>query len=215
MALTLNSFILLLLSIFSGISTVWRDMEKRSVYTLLSYPISRAEYLMGRFIGCILLLLLITGINMLICIPIIKICAGMYKSHLAIIWKNIFFAYLFDFLKYALLASISLLAISFSTSFFTPFFITITCYIAGNSIQSIYDYVLIEADKNYPLWFKFFIKTIYRIIPNFSAFDLIPYAAYSLKLNYTSLGITLIYFMAFLFVTLSLSCMIFSRRDML
>lgn len=215
MALTLNSFILLLLSIFSGLSTVWRDMEKRSVYTLLSYPISRSEYLIGRFLGCAFLLLLITIIDMLICIPIIKLCAGMYKSHLPILWKKIFFTYLFDLFKYTLLTSISFLVISFSTSFFTPFFITITCYMAGNSIQSIYDYVLVEASKNYPLWFKWIIKLIYYVIPNFSGFDLIPYAAYSLQLDYNSLGITFAYFLAFLFVTLSLSCMIFSKRDML
>ncbi|RLB09087.1 MAG: ABC transporter permease, partial [Deltaproteobacteria bacterium] len=175
MCLTINSFLLLLLSIFSGVSTTWRDIEKRSVYTFLSYPISRSEYLIGRFLGCILLLFIISAIDMAVSIPIIKICARMYKSDLSIAWTNIFLAYLLIFLKYTLLTSISFLIISFATSFFTPFFLTIACYIGGNSIQSIFDYISKEASKNYPFWFKGIIKCIYYIFPNLSSFDLIPY----------------------------------------
>ena len=215
MCLTLNSFILLLLSIFSGVSTAWRDIERRAVYTFLSYPVSRTDYLMGRFLGCVLLLSLISIINMLISVPVIKICARMYQSDLSIEWIYIFFAYLLALFKYALLTSISFLVISFSTSFFTPFFLTIACYIGGNSIQSIFDYLFNEASKNYPLWFKGIVKGIYYIFPNFSSFDLIPYAAYSLKIDFHSILITILYAIAYTITMLSLSCIIFSKRDLI
>ncbi len=215
MCLSINSFILLLLSIFSGISTVWRDLEKRSVYTLLSYPVSRSHYLLGRFLGCVILLFIMSGINFLISVPVIKICAGMYKSDLPILWKNIALAYGTSFMKFVLLNSISFLIISFSTSFFTSFFITIAVYISGNSIQSVYDYVLREASQKYSLWFKYIVKAIYYILPNFTAFDLIPYAAYSLKLDYHSICMAFFYFIIFTSITLSLSCIIFSKRDLL
>ena len=215
MCLTINSFILLLLSIFSGMSTIWRDIEKKSIYTLLSYPISRSEYLIGRIFGCVILLLIISIINIIISIPIIKICAGMYKSSLSIKWGNIILAYITIFLKYVILLSVSFVAISFSTSFFTPFFITIACYISGNSIQSIFDYIFKETGKNYPLWFKEIIKSIYYIIPNFAFFDLTPYAAYSLKIDTHSVIITILYSLTYTTIMLALSCTIFSKKDLL
>ena len=215
MCLTINSFMLLILTIFSGISTMWKDIEKKTVYTLLSYPVARSEYLLGRFLGCGMLLLIITIFDIIISIPIIKACAGMYKSSLPIKWSTIIVAYFMSLLKYILLLSISFVAISISTSFFTPFFITIASYIGGNSIQSIYDYIFKEASKNYPFWFKKIVKLIYYVMPNFSSFDLTAYAAYSLKVNLYSVGITCLYATVYSTVMLSLSCIIFSKRDLL
>jgi len=215
MCLTINSFMLLILTIFSGISTMWKDIEKKTVYTLLSYPVARSEYLLGRFLGCGMLLLIITIFDIIISIPIIKACAGMYKSSLPIKWSTIIVAYFMSLLKYILLLSISFVAISISTSFFTPFFITIASYIGGNSIQSIYDYIFKEASKNYPFWFKKIVKLIYYVMPNFSSFDLTAYAAYSLKVNLYSVGITCLYATVYSTIMLSLSCIIFSKRDLL
>jgi len=215
MCLTINSFMLLILTIFSGISTMWKDIEKKSVYTLLSYPVARSNYLLGRFLGCVMLLLIISIVDMIISIPVIKICAGMYKSSLPIKWSTIILAHFMILLKYILLLSISFVIISVSTSFFTPFFITIASYIGGNSIQSIYDYIFKEAGKIYPLWFKKIVKLIYYIMPNFSSFDLTAYAAYSLKLNLYSVGITCLYTIFYSAIMLSLSCIIFSKRDLL
>ncbi|HDD44067.1 MAG TPA: ABC transporter permease [Candidatus Desulfofervidus auxilii] len=215
MSLTLNSFILLLLSIFGGMATVWRDIEKKSIYSLLSYPINRSQYLLGRFMGCVILLLMISVINFFLSAIVIKICASMYKSRLPILWENISFAFLFTFFKYILLLAIGFLCISFSTSFFTPFFLTIAIYIAGNASQGIYEYVLNEAAKKYPFWFKDIIKTIYYFLPNFSAFDFTAHASYALKMSYKSLLFTSFYFLSYFLIIISLACIIFSRRDML
>ncbi len=213
MSLSLNSFILLLLGLFGSVATVWRDIERRSIYNMLSYPIGRTEYLLGRLLGCILLLLIISILNGLISYVVIKLCASMYKSRLPIMWINIFCSFSFAFLKYVLLLAIGFLFISFSTSFFTPLFLTISVYIVGNASQGFYEFMLSNSAKHYPLWFKKVAKLFYYVLPNFSVFDFTAYAAYAIKIPTRSITYSGVYFLLYFTLVITVACIIFNRRD--
>ena len=47
----------LFIAVFIGIGLVWKEVEKRSIYTLLSKPIGRAEFVLGKYCGLVLTLL--------------------------------------------------------------------------------------------------------------------------------------------------------------
>ncbi len=214
MSLTLNSFILLFLAIFGATATLWRDIERKFVYTILSYPIKRSDYLIGRFVGFALVMLFVTIINFIFSVISIHICAGMYKSRLPILWDNIALSFIFSYLKYLLLMGFGFLFASFSTSFFMPFFATISVFIAGNASQGIYDYILKSKDAHFSYLSKLIIKAVYYVIPNFSSFDLTAYAAYALKINYHDIIYTTIYFIFYFAVVISLTNIIFTKRDL-
>jgi len=213
MSVTLNSFILLVLSVFGGVYTLWRDIERKYTFILLSYPIKRTDYIIGRILGYSFLLFLITTVDFALGAVAIKISSSIYKSTLPILWLNIFCAYYFSLLKYILLLSFGFLYVTFSTSFFTPIFLTIFTYIGGNSIQGVYDYV-IKSGSDVPHLIKAVIKVIYYIIPNFSSFDFIPYAAYSLKLSVQDLIITFVYFLIYTSIVLLVASLIFNNKDL-
>ena len=40
-----------LMSIFMGVGLVFKEMERRTIYTILSKPVSRAEFILGKFLG--------------------------------------------------------------------------------------------------------------------------------------------------------------------
>jgi len=213
MSVSLNSFILMILSIFGSIYTIWRDIERKYTFTMLSYPVTRANYLLGRYLGFVFVLLIITLINLLLGLIAIKVSAGFYKSELPILWSNIAFAYIFSFLKYAIILAFGFLFASFSTSFFTPVFSTIAIFFAGNSIQGIYEYIINSADK-VSGFLKGLVGIFYYILPNLSAFDFTSYAAYSLGINLTSLYFSLFYFIIYTSIVLSIAILIFNRRDL-
>src|SRR4029077_5323184 len=48
----------LLIAIFIGIGLVWKEVEKRSIYALLSKPMRRQEFLLGKYCGLVLTLLI-------------------------------------------------------------------------------------------------------------------------------------------------------------
>jgi len=213
-SLTINSFILLFLSIFGATATIWRDIERKFVYTVLSYPIKRSDYIIGRFLGFAIVMLAVLMVDLLLSVISIHICAGMYKSRLPIMWNNIIFAFLFSYLKYLLLMAFGFLFASFSTSFFVPFFATISVFIAGNASQGVYDYIFRMSSHHYSLIAKAAIKAVYYVLPNFSSFDLNAYAAYALKLNYQNMAYTSIYFILYFVVIMSFTNIIFKRRDL-
>jgi len=47
LSLSLISFILLLLAVFLGATSIWKDMERRYTFSVLSLPLSRSSYLWG------------------------------------------------------------------------------------------------------------------------------------------------------------------------
>jgi len=214
MSLSLNSFILLFLSIFGGVVTIWKDVERRYTYTILSNPITRSSYFLGRFLGFAMILLAITLINLLLSLAAIKISAGMYQSRLPILYSNIVLAFAMTFLKYLILMAIGFLFTSFATSFFVPFFGTVILYLTGNASQGVYDY-LSQNGSNYPALFKYLIKFLYYILPNFSTFDLSAYASYAIKLNFNSIFYSVLYFALYLGIILSISIILYNRRDLL
>jgi ABC-type transport system involved in multi-copper enzyme maturation permease subunit len=58
LSLSLISVIMLLLSIFLGGSSLWKDMERRYTFSVLGLPITRTSYLLGKFFGIAVYLLL-------------------------------------------------------------------------------------------------------------------------------------------------------------
>jgi ABC-type transport system involved in multi-copper enzyme maturation permease subunit len=213
MSISLNSFILLILSLFGSIYTIWRDIERKYTFTMLSYPIKRVSYIIGRYVGFVIILLIITLINLGLGAIAIKISAGFYKSQLPIIWSNIVIAYLFSFMKYSIVLALGFLFASFSTSFFTPVFSTIAIFLAGNSIQGIYDYLMKESDKM-ASYLKSIVSFFYYILPNLSAFDMTSYAAYSLKINSNSILFSIGYFILYISVVMCIAVLIFNKRDL-
>src|ERR1044071_7572465 len=48
----------LAMAVFIGIGLVWKEVEKRSVYTLLSKPIRRGQFVIGKYCGLVLTLII-------------------------------------------------------------------------------------------------------------------------------------------------------------
>jgi ABC-type transport system involved in multi-copper enzyme maturation permease subunit len=51
-----------LMAIFIGISLVWKEIERKTLYNVLSKPVSRAEFILGKYFGLFLTLLVNTAI---------------------------------------------------------------------------------------------------------------------------------------------------------
>src|SRR5437868_7522623 len=45
------------ISIFVGVSLVWKEIEKKTVYSIFSKPIGRGEFIVGKYLGLCLTLL--------------------------------------------------------------------------------------------------------------------------------------------------------------
>jgi Cu-processing system permease protein len=215
LSLSVISFILLLLSVFLGSTSIWKDMERRYTYSVLSLPINRASYLLGRFMGLALFLIFTSTILGSISCLVIKISSGMYPPDRPVAWGYLLLAISFATLKYILLVAVALLLSTVSTSFFLPIFGTICAFLASGVTQEVYEYVNSPAaSQAMSPFLKPIVTIVYYLLPNLAGFDLKVNAIYNIVPNLAGLGITVAYFCAYTAILLGGATLLFNRREM-
>lgn len=214
-SLSAISAVFLLIAALLGASSVWREIEKRYALSILGLPVSRSQFVLGKFFG-IATFMFLCGIVLGIAAAVaIAVSSAQYPSDLPLRWDNIILAITGDVLKSMLLAAIALLVSCLSTSFYLPFFVTIAVYLAGSASQEVYEYLLGDYGKTIPSLIKMLIKGVYYIVPNFSAFDFKVYAIYSMPPDPRGILFTLGYFLLYTSLVLLVAVKAFNRREML
>jgi ABC-type transport system involved in multi-copper enzyme maturation permease subunit len=214
LSLSLTSFIMLLLAVFLGGTSLWKDIERRYTFSVLSLPLSRTKYLFGRFAG-IALFLIMTEIVLGVCALLVVIFVSRaYPSDRPVAWAVLVVSIGFDALKYIFLVAFAVLFSSVSTSFFLPIFGTISIFLVGGATQQVYDYVHSQAGQLMAPLVRQTATALYYILPNFSAFDLKVNAIYALAPNIRGLSLTITYFIIYTSLILIAAAAIFSRREM-
>lgn len=214
MALSAESMVLLVLATLLGSSSVWRDIERRYTASLLSLPVSRAAYILGKFSGIALFIAACAAFLGMVAAAVVYISSVGHPSDTPIHWLNLAAAVGVDALKYLLLAACALLLSTLSTSFFLPFFVTLAVYFCGSASQEVYEYISGSFGANIPPPLLVLMKGIYYLIPNFSVFDLKLQAIYGLPVPFSGLILTLLYFGVYTAILLFLAIWIFSRREL-
>jgi len=214
-SLSTISAVLLLVAALLGASSVWREIEKRYALSVLGLPVSRINFVLGKFLG-IAVFIAFCGVVLSIAAAVtIAVASAQYPSDLPLRWDNIVLAITGDVLKSILLAAIALLFSCLSTSFYLPFFVSIAVYLAGSASQEVYEYLLGDYGKTIPSIIKTLIKGIYYIVPNFSAFDFKVFAIYGMMPDASGILLTLGYFILYTLLVLLAAINIFKRREML
>ncbi len=213
LSLSLISFTMLLLSVFLGGSSLWRDMERRYTYSVLGLPLARTSYLLGKFLGVSAFLLLTAAILGAVGGAVIEYVSMLYPPILQIVWTNVFFSIFFIALKYILLVACAFLLSTVSTSFFLPIFGSLAVFFAGSGLQQVYDFLRSESAQTYSPFIKHIVSALYYILPNFSAFDLSVNAIYGIGLSFSGLALTAGYFVVYTVIMLACAAVIFSRRQ--
>lgn len=214
LSLSLISFILLLLAVFMGGTSLWKDIERRYTFSVLGLPISRQSYMIGRFGGTALFVLLAATVLGVAAFAVVLYATTLYPSERPVVWSNVAICILFDALKYILLIAVAFLFSTVSTSFFLPVFGAIATFLAGGVTQQVYEFVNSPAAGKLSPLVKQLATGLYYLLPNFGAFDLKVNAIYGLPLSSNGLLLTAAYFVVYAGLLLSIAAAIFARREM-
>lgn len=212
---SLTSSILLLIAVFLGGTSLWRDIERRFCYSFLGLPLKRSSYVLGKFYGVALFLLLTALLLAVVACGVVYVTASLYPSARPLIWSNIGLLFLFEALKYILLVACAFFFASVSTSFFLPIFGTVAIFLVGNVSQQVYDYVHSSAGQTLPELSRYAATALYYVLPNFSAFDLKAHAIYSIPIEPHGVMLTGAYFVVYGTMVLYLTIIAYTRRELL
>jgi len=213
LTLSFTSFILLVYALLLGSTMVWRDIERRYTFAVLSLPSERGVYLLAKFCS-IAFFLTVSALFAGFCSAVaIKISSLHTPSTIPIQWGAIALAIGMDLIKYVLLAAIALLVSTVSTSFFMPFFTTLAIFLAGSASQEVYEFIMSSHGAKLPAISRAAIKLVYYLIPNFGAFNFKLQAIYPIPLDRLQIFYNLCYFLVYGTLMLSLAIWGFSRRE--
>lgn len=215
LSLGLFSFLLLLLTVFLGATSIWKDFERRYTFSVLGLPLSRTAYLGGKYCGMAGFLVVSAVILGASVFAVVWLTASFYPPAQPIAWGSLLLAEIFVVLKFLLLLGFAFLFSTVSTSFFLPVFGTITTYLVGSVTQEVFDFLQTEtANQSLSPTVQKLAQFIYYLLPNFGAFDLQIQAIYGLEHNFTGLVLTFIYAAVYLAILLTLASLIFRRREL-
>ena len=65
-----------LIAMFLGISLLWKELEKKTIYTILSKPIPRWMFVLGKYLG----LILTVGVELLLLVGLYTVAMGLYQG---------------------------------------------------------------------------------------------------------------------------------------
>ncbi len=214
LALSASSLVLLVLATQLGASSVFREVDRRYTSSVLTLPLSRGEFVAGRFLGLSLFLLLTTIILACGSALVILYATSTYPSARPIAWLTLFLAFGTDLLKYILLMAIAMFFSTLSTSFTLPFFCTLAVYLAGSASQEVFEYITGSLGDQMPAMLRTLTELTYYLLPNFSSFDLHVQAVYGLDVNLGDVALSLLYAVVYTSIVLWAAIVCFKRREL-
>ena len=195
----------LVMAVFIGVGLVYKEMEKRTLYSLLAKPVHRWEFLAGKYAGLLLTLVVNTSLMML------GLAAALFyvSRHFERADVSILIAVYFILLELALVTALALFFSCFSSPMLSALF-TLGIYIAGVFAQDIRNIGLVT--KNPALVSA--TRTIYYLLPNFHNFNAIAAAAHGEHIPASLVGQNTLYALLYISLVLVASAAVFSRRNL-
>lgn len=169
LGLTSISVFGLVMAVFIGVGLVYKEMDKRTLYAILSKPIHRSEFLVGKYIGLLLTLAVNTALMTLGLVGALFYVTRTFEPADFYILVAVYFI----LLKLALVTALALLFSCFSTPLLSTVF-TLGLYITGVFSQ---DIRLFGAMSQSPVLEKA-TAVLYYLLPNFNNFNAIAAAAH-------------------------------------
>jgi Cu-processing system permease protein len=190
-----------LTAVMIGGTLLHKEIERRAVYMVLARPVSRLEYLLGKFWG--ILLAISSVVALMTCVMVATLLLGRVALR-----PIIFAAVYLSLLEVAVICSVVVLFSTFTTPILTSFF-TLCIFVAGSLSGDLRAF----ADKFGGTVVKRIMEIFFVALPNLKVFDLRHEAVHDLAYEGTDLGLATLYAVVYCGAALYIAYMIFRRRE--
>ncbi|HET8675047.1 MAG TPA: ABC transporter permease subunit [Blastocatellia bacterium] len=192
------------IAIFIGVGLVFKEIDKRTIYNLLSKPVHRHEFIIGKFLGlCMTLLVncvvMVIGIEM----ALIYVNGGFVLIQLTLLPA----AYLI-FLELAIVVAVALMFSSFSTPMLAALF-TFAVYVIGQLSGDL----RLAAELTDSSVTRVVLTVLYYLLPNLANFGFISQASRGAVAPVSIITWSTVYAIIYISILLSAAVMIFQKRN--
>lgn len=189
------------IAIFVGIGLIHKEVDRRTVYTILSKPLSRGAFLLGKFVG-LTLTIWMQMIIMLSAFGVVSLATGapLGLSHVAF--------GLLTAMELALVVAIATFFSAFTTPLLAALFTT-GMWVLGHLTRDLRD---IGARSETP-FLETATQIAHRVLPDLESFNFSIEAAHLLPVTASDVMLPLLYCVGYATLVLTVAVAIFDRRD--
>lgn len=189
------------IAIFVGIGLIHNEVDRRTIFTILSKPVSRTEFILGKWAGLTFTVWIQLGL-MAIAFGIVSAMAGAplgvdHAVAIALIGVELM-----------LLVAIATLFSAFTTPMLASLF-TIGLWMIGHlsrNLRALGEQSDVESVTR-------MTEVLFRVMPDFEMFNKTLEAVHGLPIPASEIQLALVYAFGYTTMTLMFGAMIFSRRD--
>ncbi len=207
----------LLVPLFLAVHLLARDIERRTVFTILARPVSRPQYLLGKFSGLAMLsatiMAILTGATVIAMLISQKLYSNVFFTSLS--WPSIFVAIGISYLGTVVLIATVVLWSTVTTSSFLATLLAVATYCIGQTVADMVRFIAskVPGVAISPVAAKT-VKAAMYVFPNLAAFDLKLAAAHGRAIPLADILFLTAYGVAYTAAVLALATTIFQRRDL-
>jgi ABC-type transport system involved in multi-copper enzyme maturation permease subunit len=200
--------------VFIGIGLVSKEVERRSIYSLLSKPIHRYQLVLGKYAGLVLTL----AVNIAIMVAAFYLVLAYMK------WMapeamlealdgpamdpRMLKAVVLTFAQLSIVTAIALFFSTFSSPMLSATF-TLGIYVAGHFSADLKNFgAVVDSPAAVSV-----ARGLYWVLPNLAPFDVKSQVVHAQAVPWPYLMLTLAYGAVYVGVLLTMAVMIFTRRD--
>ena len=200
----LNAMLLfgVFIAIFVGVGLVSKEIEKKTVYAIFAKPVRRGEFIAGKYLGLcgtLFVNVLIMGVGVSLALLYVKGSSLIGPSWVAI--ALIYF-------ELMIVTSVAILFSSFSTPSLSAL-LTFLVFIIGHLSASLRDLAVTLQSKAA----AYILEAIYFLLPNLSLFSFRTEAALGISPGGPAIIGALAYALCYIAIVLTVSIVVFTRRD--
>ena len=189
-----------LIAIFVGIGLVSKEIDRKTIYTIVSKPIPRYAFLLGKYFGLVITLLANTTVMVLGLLVVLYVMdvpiTGLFFQSIGLI-----------FLELMVITAVALLFSTFTSSTLSAIF-TLGIYVIGHMSGD-----LKELAKKLDEISQTIVNVVYYVLPNLERFNLKGHVIHGLDFGASDMALTISYGLTYAGLLLLLASIIFQRRD--
>lgn len=191
----------LLIAIFVGTKLVYEEISRKTVYTIISKPITRQQFILGKYLGLLLIIAATIGVLTGFFYLVIYLNLRELNPHLLK-------AIALTFFELAVITSIAIFFSTFTSPISSALF-TVGIWVAGhfsNDLKALAEMSESSLSRSISMF-------LYYVVPNLSNFNVRGEVVHEVQISSLFLLFSIIYGLIYSILVILIATLIFKRRS--
>jgi ABC-type transport system involved in multi-copper enzyme maturation permease subunit len=192
-----------IIAIFIGIGLVSKEIEKKTLYTILSRPVRRWEFIVGKYLGLIMTLVVNTALMTAGFYIALMATNGLHKAD-----SLLLVAIYFTVLQFLIVTALTVLFSTFSSPIFSAIF-AFALFVIGTFAEDLKNFAAISKGAA-----KLLATAAAYLMPNFASLNIIAQAAHDQGVGGRLILFNTLYAILYSASAVVAAVLIFERRNL-